>query len=126
MLEPVRPQGMNIQEYMSDFFWLQAIIEAVLIMWTIWHISKEVNEYRAFTAEKGRLAGTLAYLANPWNLLDWIRSLALILALLQVNLAVLPPLRPLSPHPYPPSPHLPPPTTPLSPSPDASSSPRLT
>lgn len=35
-------EGMNIQEYLPNSFWLQGLMEAIVIMWTWWHISREV------------------------------------------------------------------------------------
>ena len=36
-------EGMNIQEYLPESFWLQALLEIIVIMWTWWHVNREVR-----------------------------------------------------------------------------------
>ena len=42
----VEVEGMNVQEYMADTWWFQALLEILLVVWTSWHIKEEVEEVR--------------------------------------------------------------------------------
>jgi len=74
-------EGMNVQEYMGDDWWVEALLEAVLIFWTAAQLFKELVEVVRSVREKGVCGGLGKYLSNVWNVLDLMRSAGFVLAI---------------------------------------------
>ena len=62
----------------SSQWWIQAILELVLLAWTCHQIFGEIFELRELIKEEGVKAGIGNYFSNPFNALDWLRSLLLL------------------------------------------------
>ena len=62
----------------SSQWWIQAILELVLLAWTCHQIFGEIFELRGLIKEEGVKAGIGNYFSNPFNALDWLRSLLLL------------------------------------------------
>jgi len=67
-------EGMNVQEYMGSDWWVEALLEAVLIFWTAAQLFKEMREVVHDMREKGVSSGLGKYFSNAWNVLDLMRS----------------------------------------------------
>ena len=76
-------EAMTIQEYMQETFYLQVFLEVVLVSWSIWNIAKELMEIHGMLHEHewGVLGALGEYLKNVWNLIDWVRSVALLVVM---------------------------------------------
>ena len=73
-------EAMNLQEYMGPSWWLQMLLEATVIVWTLYQLSMELGEIREGVREEGLAGGVLTYMSNGWNMLDWIRIFSLMVA----------------------------------------------
>lgn len=74
-------EAMNIQEYLSDTWLVQATLEVVLLLWTLSHVCKECVDVCHSCRVNGCLNGLAAYISNGWVILDWMRTVALLLGL---------------------------------------------
>ena len=75
-------RAMPIQEYMEETFYVQIFLEVLLVWWTLWNIAKELMEVRGMMrARGGAIVGLLHYAENFWNVIDWVRSLALLVVM---------------------------------------------
>ena len=73
-----RASSFPVQEYMPADIVRKLVIEGLLVLWTLGHLLKEVQEVYSEVCEN---ASILGYFRDPYNILDWTRFIFLGLAL---------------------------------------------
>jgi len=64
-------EAMNPLPYTHEFFWLQATLEALVLLCAISHAIIEIREMRGAVRRLGWSQGLHSYCTDFWNVMDW-------------------------------------------------------
>lgn len=64
-------EAMNPLPYTHEFFWLQATLEALVLLCAISHAIIEIREVRGAVRRLGWSQGLHSYCTDFWNVMDW-------------------------------------------------------